>query len=319
MQFYLAPMEGVTSQVYRRVYASMFSNVDKYFTPFLSPTKNHKLKSREEKEIAPENNAGTVTVPQVLTNRADYFVRLGKELAGYGYQEVNFNLGCPSPTVVTKKKGAGFLEDPEQMDALFRQIFEDGTIKVSVKTRIGIEELWEWEDILAVYEKYPFTELIIHPRLQKQMYQGKPDIASFAKAVSQLKVPVCYNGDIFSVADYEQLMTQFPDLQCVMLGRGVIANPALIAEIKGEDKRSKELFKEFHDRLYQAYLEEMDCERDALFKMKEVWYYMGQMFINADAPMKKVKKAVKDGAYRVAVSNLFAKCELKEQGGFLGN
>ena len=315
-QFYLAPMEGVTGQVYRKVYASIYDNIDKYFTPFIAPNQNRSMSSREQKEVAWENNQGRKTVVQILTNKAPHFVKASKELDELGYHEVNLNLGCPSPTVVTKRKGAGFLEDPRVLKTFLDEIWESSACKISIKTRIGLEFEEEWEDILEVYNQYPIEELIIHPRLRQDFYNGKPRYHAFARALELCEMPLCYNGDIFSVEDYEQIMEMFPNLDRIMIGRGIIANPALVAEIKGQDKRNKEVMKLYHDRLLVAYQEEMSGDRDVLFKMKELWYYMSQMFEDADALLKKIKKTTKMQEYKGAVDMLFVQCRLKERGGF---
>lgn len=316
MQFYLAPMEGVTGQVYRNVYASLYDNIDKYFTPFIAPNQNRSMNTREQKDVAPANNGGRNTVVQILTNKAEHFKRAANELKELGYQEVNLNLGCPSPTVVTKGKGAGFLEDPRCLKAFFDEIFADAGCHISVKTRIGMEFEEEWADLIQVYNQYPIKELIVHPRLQQDFYQGKPRLEAFAEAVRMCKMPLCYNGDIFSVEDYERIMDTFPEIDRIMVGRGLIANPALIAEIKGQDRRNKELMKLYHDRLLAAYQEEMSGDRDTLFKMKELWFYMGQMFEDADKQLKKIKKTTKMQEYKAAVDKLFAEAALLETGGF---
>lgn len=104
-----APMEGITGYVYRSAHHALFPHVDRYFTPFLQPNQNHRFASRERNDVLPEHNKGITLIPQILTNRAEDFIWMAGELEALGYDEVNLNLGCPSGTVVTKYKGAGFL------------------------------------------------------------------------------------------------------------------------------------------------------------------------------------------------------------------
>lgn len=312
IQFYLAPMESVTGYVYRNAYHAMFGDMDKYVTPFIAPSKKKLLKTRERKDVAPEHNQGMYVVPQILTNDAEQFLTTCNMLAELGYQEVNLNLGCPMATVVSKKKGSGFLEDPERLDRFFDAVFEgisrlpeERSCKVSVKTRIGVEFPEEFADILRVYNRYPISEVIIHPRLQKDFYNNHPNLGVFAEALKECVHPVCYNGDIFTVEDYHVFREKFPQVDRIMLGRGVIANPGLVREIRtGQSVTTAEL-KEYHDRLYAGYREEMDCERDALFKMKEVWFYLGKMFPEAERELKKVKKADRPEEYLAAVRGVF--------------
>ncbi len=311
-QFYLAPMEEVTGYVYRNVYHAMFGDMDRYFTPFIAPTKKKILKTRERKEVAPENNQGMNVVPQILTNDTEQFLDTCNMLIGLGYHEVNLNLGCPAATVVSKKKGSGFLDDIGRLDQFFETVFEEiATLpeerkcRVSVKTRIGMEFPEEFEDIMEVYNRYPFSEIIIHPRLQKDYYQNHPNLDVFGEALKQSVHPVCYNGDIFTKEDYDTFCGRFPTVERVMLGRGVVTNPGLVREIRtGQTITTTEL-EEYHDRLYAGYREAMGSEKDALFKMKEVWSYLGKMFPESERELKKVRKANRPEEYQEAVRRVF--------------
>ncbi|MGN0326033.1 MAG: tRNA dihydrouridine synthase [Lachnospiraceae bacterium] len=312
MQFYLAPMEEVTGYVYRNVYHSMFHDMDKYFTPFIAPTQKKILKTRERKEVAPEHNQGMNVVPQILTNNAEQFLDTCNMLAELGYREVNLNLGCPASTVVSKKKGSGFLDDPMKLDRFFETVFEEISkrtenekLRISVKTRIGIEFPEEFEDILKVYNRYPIYELIIHPRLQKDFYKNHPNREVFAEALEQSVPPVCYNGDIFTKEDYEVFSNRFPKVERIMLGRGVVANPGLVRQIQTGQPITTEELKEYHDRLYAGYREALDSEKDALFKMKEVWFYLGKMFPDSEKELNRIKKANRPEDYREAVRRVF--------------
>ncbi len=312
IQFYLAPMESVTGYVYRTVYQEMFGDMDKYVTPFIAPSKKKILKTRERKDVAPEHNQGMYVVPQILTNDAEQFLVTCNTLSELGYHEVNLNLGCPMATVVSKKKGSGFLEEPERLDRFFDAVFEgmaklpeEDRCKVSVKTRIGVQFPEEFEDILQIYNRYPISEVIIHPRLQKDFYNNHPNLSVFAETLQQCVHPICYNGDIFTVEDYQAFREKFPQVDRIMLGRGVIANLGLVREIRTGQQVTMAELKEYHDRLYAGYREEMDCERDALFKMKEVWFYLGKMFPEAERELKKVKKADRPEEYLAAVRGVF--------------
>ena len=313
MKYYLAPMEGITNYIYRKTYHQFFAPADKYFTPFINPHTTRSLNSKEKKDILPENNEGMYTVPQVLTNQAEDFIRVAKALTEYGYEEVNLNLGCPSGTVVSKKKGAGFLEFPVRIDHFLEETFEALEplgIKVSVKTRLGLLEADEFDQLLQVYNKYPLHELIIHPRVRIDYYKNKVDLDTFEKALLESKNPVCYNGDIFTKADYELFTDRFPSVDHMMVGRGVIRNPGLIGELRENQSMDKEKFKAFHDQLLTEYEALKIGDRNTLFKMKELWFYMGQHFEDVKKPEKMIKKAQTLEKYKEAVRILLATCEM---------
>ncbi|NBJ94633.1 tRNA-dihydrouridine synthase [bacterium 1xD42-62] len=310
MQFYLAPMEEVTGYVYRNVYHMLFDDVDKYFMPFIAPTKKRVLKTRDRKETAPENNQGVYAVPQILTNHAEQFLDTCDKLLELGYYEINLNLGCPSATVVRKAKGSGFLADTGRLDRFFEVIFRDMdkakvSLKISVKTRIGLEFPEEFEDILKIFNRYPISEVIIHPRLQKDYYNNTPDLNVFSHALAQSVHPLCYNGDIFTKRQYDDFIEKFPTVERIMLGRGIVANPGLVREVKTGERISKEALKEYHDKLYAGYREALGSEKDALFKMKELWFYLGKSFTGAEKYLKKIRKANRPEEYASAVNGVF--------------
>ena len=185
MYYEMAPMEGITTYIYRRAHFHYFGEIDRYYTPFISTHKDKALSHKELQEILPEHNEGMQVIPQILTSSAQEFVKMAKELAQMGYTQVNLNCGCPSATVTTKHKGAGVLENPKQLDQMLAEIFEKCPIQVSIKTRIGMEQDWEWEDILEVYSHYQIAELIIHPRVRQDFYKNTPRLEPVKAAFSQ--------------------------------------------------------------------------------------------------------------------------------------
>ena len=307
MKFYYAPMESITIYLYRNIYEQLFGEIDKYYTPFIMPNGKRTFKTREFQDVLPEHNEGLHIVPQILTKSSEDFIRTAKELKELGYDEVNLNLGCPSRTVVAKQKGSGFLREPEVLDDFLTEIFEALDMKISIKTRIGMEDPEEFETILPIYNKYPLKELIIHPRVQKEFYKNTPKLDTYAWAVEHSEHPLCYNGDICSVEDMEQLKIRFPQTDTVMMGRGVLANPALGRKLKGGSAATIEELKKFHDVLYAAYCEEMSGDRTILYKMKEMWFYFHPIFTDGRKYFKKIKKCEKCVVYESVVKELFLK------------
>lgn len=319
MKFYLAPMEGLTGFVFRNAYQKHFGDIDTYFTPFIN---NKKMNYKEIKDILPEHNKGMHVVPQILTNRAEDFLAIAKELGNYGYESVNLNLGCPSGTVVTKHRGAGFLAVPEELDHFLEEIFADCPLRISVKTRIGINDAGEWERVLSIYEKYPMEELIIHPRVQKDFYNNTPDMDAFLYAVENSRHTLCYNGDICSVDDYKAWIQKMEGkdrehgsgstaqhTEHMMLGRGILKNPGLVGELMGHAPITKDQFQAFHDDVLKGYLDVMSGERNTLFRMKELWFYFAKYFTEPEKYVKQIKKTQRVAEYRVIVDNLFREQE----------
>lgn len=305
MNFYFAPMEGSTGYIYRNAHNAFFNNIDKYFSPFIVANQSESFKTRELNDILPENNKEVVLIPQLLTNNAKDFIHTSKKIKQLGYDEINFNLGCPSGTVVSKNKGSGFLSKTEELDVFLEEVFSEAVTKISLKIRIGKDEPEEFYDLIQIFNKYPVKELIIHPRTQKDFYKNKPNMKVFKDALTLSKNPVCYNGDIFTAKDYSDFSADFPSVDTVMLGRGLLANPGLISEITNNMKLEKKLLRDFHDKIYEGYKGVMFGDRNVLFKMKELWFYMIPMFSDSAKYAKKIKKLEKLRDYEEAVSSLF--------------
>jgi len=306
MKIYQAPLEGVTNHIYRRAYHAHFEKLDKYFTPFISTNQHIHLSSKEVNEILPENNIGMVTVPQILSNKADDFIETAKVIREYGYDEINLNLGCPSNTVVAKNKGSGFLYLKDELNRFLDDIYAKTPMKISIKTRHGKYGHDEFLDLCHLFNQYPVHELIIHPRIQKDMYKNTPNLEVFEEALAVLKMPVCYNGDLFNGYDVKRFSARFPGIETIMLGRGLIGNPGLPSLIKNGTAPSVDVYRAFHDHLYAEYRKIMHGDKNVLFKMKELWYYLIPMFDDSKKVAKKIKKCENLKDYEQIVSSLFS-------------
>lgn len=316
MKFYFAPMEGITGYVYRNLYHSYFQEIDKYFTPFIVGNKKAGMKARELKDVLPENNEGIPVVPQILTNNAEEFINTARRIQQLGYTEINLNLGCPSGTVVSKGRGAGFLACPKQLNAFLDEIFHAlSDMKISIKTRLGMEFVSEFEELLEIYSDYPLHELIVHPRVRKELYSGKPHLEEFEMAREKCAFSVCYNGDIFTPEDYEEVTKHFPGMEMVMIGRGLLANPFLIRKIQGKNGITKAFVEEFSERLFDEYRKVLSGDKDVLFKLKELWNYQIWMFDDDGKYVKAIRKAQNRTEYQFAVRNLLNNCPILEDSG----
>jgi len=306
MKYYLAPLEGITNYIYRNAYHKYFEKMDKYFTPFISTNQHMSFSTKELKELNPLHNEGLNTVSQILSNKSDDYIRTAIYIHQLGYEEINLNLGCPSNTVVAKNKGSGFLFHKDLLNRFLEDIYRHAPMKISIKTRLGKHDPDEFYELIKIFNQYPMTELIIHPRIQKDMYKNVPNLKVFSDVLSSVQCPVCYNGDIFSVADYQHLETRFPEIDTWMLGRGIIGNPSLVGQIKTGQTADKKVFREFHDTLYEAYQGVMSGERNILFKMKELWFYMMPIFSEDKKYTKKIRKCETLHDYDVIVNQLFS-------------
>ena len=310
LPIYFAPLEGVTDAPFRRIHHACFGGVSKYYIPFISPTQNLRFTSRELSAVAPEHNEGVPAIPQVLTKNAEHFLWCARELEAMGYREVNLNLGCPSGTVTAKGKGSGMLTDLDALKAFLDEVYSHSPIPVSVKTRIGFTDPGEFPAILALLSCYPVHELTVHPRTRREFYKGQPHMKAFAAAHDACPHPLVCNGDLFTAQDCLEIEAAYPKTAALMLGRGLIANPALAQELSGGDALSLPALRHFHELLVEAYLERWP-KNVALGRMVGIMNHIACCFEDARKPLKAIRKASEMDAYRAAAARLFDECALK--------
>ena len=311
MKIYFAPLEGITTYIFRNTFNGIYGNVDKYFAPFISPSEKCPMTPRERKDVAPENNAGINLVPQILTRKSDCFIDAARELRAMGYSEVNLNLGCPSGAVCSKGKGAGFLPETLELQRFIDDIYayaESNNMKISIKTRLGYFDPDEFYDLVDIFNNFPVSELIVHPRIRSDFYKGEPRKEYFKYALEHAKCPLVYNGNIFSCKDLETLTDTFnSDPDPIMLGRGLISDPSLADKLKGSAAETDlAKFKQLHDTLYHEYQKVMSPDINVLYKMRELWSYWQTLFDGNEREFKKLLKAKKYAEYDEAVSRILS-------------
>ena len=238
-------------------------------------------------------------------------LNIHRQLVPYGYDEINVNLGCPSGTVVSKKRGSGILAYPDMLDSFLDELYTKADFPVSIKTRVGFNDDELWPKLIEIYSKYPISELTVHPRVQKDFYKNTPRMDDFALAMQKInpdKTTLCYNGDITDTNSFNALTDCFPDIDEIMIGRGLFANPALIAELKGismDKAELRERLKNWHDEILSGYLSIFSGEKDAIFRMKEIWAYMHGLFSDSEKLWKKIKKCQTLNDYKSIVRMAF--------------
>ena len=308
-EIYLAPMEGLTGYIIRNAFHHHFDYIDKYYTPFIPAAKRMNFKIKND--IYPDNNAGIIVVPQLMTIIGEEAMDMAHQLRDYGYNEVNINLGCPSGTVVSKGRGSGILADPEKLDHFLEELYSIADMNVTIKTRVGFNDDESWPRLVEIYSKYPISELTIHPRVQKDFYKGAIRLEDFDLAVSaidQSKTRLVYNGDINSMENFNLIKERYPSINSFMIGRGMFMHPSLAAQIKGvtmEEAEYRQRLKNWHDEILNGYLELFSGEKDAIFRMKEIWSYLKDDFEDSNRIWKKIKKAQNVADYKAAISTIF--------------
>lgn len=300
-----APLEGITTALYRQLHHAFFPGVDRYYAPFLSPTQDHRLTPRELRELLPEHNQGLTLIPQLLTKNPADFLWAAGELAAMGYEEVNLNLGCPSGTVTAKGKGAGMLGDTAALDRFLAEIFTHAPCRISIKTRLGLEDPAEFGPILEIYDRYPLSELIIHPRVRRDLYRHPVRLEAFDRALPHCRAPVTYNGGIVTPASCNACAARYPDLHGIMIGQGLISDPFLVSRLRGLPIGGRQQLQCFLDRLLDGYTEQFGSRLNAIRRMKDIWSYQIHLFSGGEKLGKQILKARTEAEYQSAVCAVF--------------
>jgi len=309
MRYDFAPLEGLTDSIYRRLHHKYFPGVDRYFTPFFSPTVHRALTPREARELPPADSIGFSVVPQLLTKVPEDFLWMAVVCRDRGYEEVNLNIGCPSGTVTAKGKGSGMLRDLESLDSFLDTVFASAPLPISIKSRIGFEFSEEFSEILQVYNRYPIKELIIHPRVRAAFYNGPVDMDSFRYALQESKVPVCYNGSLRTRDEISAFTAEFPSVDSIMLGRALIADPGLLSP----RSTTADKLESFHGELLEEYTREFGGTRNAMFRLKENWRYWLCKFEDPEKLGKRLRKATDVDEYKAITQGIFHNSSMRDK------
>lgn len=309
MRYYFAPLEGITDSIFRALHSKYFPGIDRYHTPFLSPTVHRGLTAREAREIPRADTLTYEAVPQLLTKVSGDFLWLAGVCADLGYKEVNLNTGCPSGTVTAKGKGSGMLRDLKALEGFLDDIFEKAPLPISIKTRTGFYEKDEFSAILELYNRYPIKELTIHPRIRAQFYKGSVDMEAFRYAMEHSKNPLCYNGDLISLKKVQDFQIEFPQIEAVMIGRGLVGDPGMLSPV-GSDVAVLEAF---YDELFAVYTEAFGGTRNAMFRLKENWRHLLCKFEGSEKLGKRLRKTTDANEYKAITHEIFRTLPLREE------
>lgn len=309
MNLFLAPIQGVTMACYRNAFAGIFGGFDAYYTPFIATADIRKAGNSLLKDLLPENNAADIRIiPQLLGNSGTDFRLFSSAIVDLGYNEINWNIGCPFPMVTNKKKGSGILPYPDMIKEFLDLVCADSSYTLTVKMRLGLTNSEEGMRVIEVLNDYPLGGVIIHARTGKQMYTGSVDTDAFEALASACKHEVTYNGDIFTYDDLLRISSRFPLIKNFMLGRGALEDPFLPSAIKGQVIASGNkisLVRHFHDEIFNYYKNILSGEKHLCDKMKEFWVYMSVHTDNDGKLMKKIKKCTTEAAYLKVINGLF--------------
>ncbi|MBI9036593.1 MAG: tRNA-dihydrouridine synthase family protein [Bacteroidales bacterium] len=290
---YLAPLQGYTDYIFRNVYNNFFEGIDVAISPFVTLVEGKHVKRSHLKDVLPENNSGIKVIPQVLGYLPDQFIVMANDLYDLGYESLNWNLGCPVPSIARKKRGSGMLSHLELIEKTLNEVLPKIPNKLSIKARLGYLNNKELLNIIPILNSIPLEFLNIHPRIGLQMYEGELDLEAFCECIKISNHKIVFSGDIIDFNFYNELKSRFPSIKDWMLGRGLLSNLFLPNEILQKKNYSKTekliIFSDFINALFEELKKTKTADKHVLNKMKEYWVYFKRMFVDGDEIFNTLK------------------------------
>jgi tRNA-dihydrouridine synthase len=311
----MAPLQGFTEAEFRRAWSRHFTGIHQMISPFIALAEGSRFRQQHLRDVLPEANPGLTIIPQVLGNDPQKFVVLAHRLQELGYTTVNWNLGCPKPTVARKKRGSGLLPFPDLLRQLLDEIIPALPIALSIKTRLGYHHPEEFGKLTEVFNDYPLQSLIIHPRIGMQMYDGAMHLKTLDAAIGILRHPWVFNGDITDRNSFVALRKRFPTASGWMLGRGLLANPFLAEQlylpatpVSGESHREKLV--SFYNDLMQELADKGRSPHSQLGKKKDYWWYFVRWFLGSGQLFDRLSHLTDPKAFDAEAGRILARQSL---------
>ena len=309
-QLLSSPLQGFTDATFRNAQQKYFGGIDTFYAPYIRFNRKMIIKGSYQRDLDPAVNTTLNVIPQVMTADADHFIFVIKYIQSLGYKELNWNLGCPYPMVTKSGMGSGLICNTEKIDHILDRAHSETDCTISMKMRLGYDSPSEILESFNILDKYPLKNVAIHARLGKQLYKGGVDLEAFQQCIDVAKHTLYYNGDITTVAQFKAMRERFPSIEHFMIGRGLIADPFLPSMIKADStiypENRWDIFKEFHDTIYQQYDAMLSGPTPIKMKMLGFWEFFAQSTHNPHKVYKAIKKATNAFKYTRAVSEIIA-------------
>lgn len=308
MKIFAAPLQGFTEATWRNVHHQTYGGIDTYITPFIRIEKGE-IRNKDIRDTEKKNNTVPHLIPQIIAATPDELLPIAEFIAKEGYCEADINMGCSFALQVRKQHGAGLLPHPEAVAALMKATEKLPEIRFSVKMRLGWDSKEEWRNLMPILNDTPLTRITLHPRLGREQYRQPADREEFARFYEECRHPLVYNGDLATLEEMNRTAEEFPRLEGLMIGRGLLGNPALGKEYKEQRNLSHgekaSMLAAFHDKFYQAITPRLQGNTQILSKLKPYWEYLLPDMEKRDR--KAIIKASTAEKYLAAVNSAIAK------------
>ena len=236
-QISVAPMMGHTDRHFRHL-ARILAPDLRLYTPMIHA---ESIVYGPRKFIIEENQNQQNVAIQLAGNDPSIMSEAAAIVSKLNYDEININIGCPSPRVQNCKMGAALMNDPELVSQCVETIMNRVDLPVSIKTRIGINNQDDYSflyDFVAKTAQAGCDIFIIHARkaflngLNPKQNRTVPPI-DYEKVYRLKKdfqnLTIILNGEVNSI---EQIEKHFQHVDGVMIGRKAYKDPLFLTKIQ---------------------------------------------------------------------------------------
>jgi len=223
-----APMHGITNSAQRQVFKKFGADI--VFSEMVSSIglNYENLKTVQKTRFAQTEKP---VIIQIFGNSSDEITAAVNFSQSIGADGLDFNCGCPARNMLASGNGGQLLLDPDKLIKILRTIKKNTRLPVSLKTRIGFDQILPPSFYLKIAEVSGIDCLIIHGRTVKQMYRGQADWEEVKKISQLLSIPVIGSGDITTPYQAIDRIKNFTPAG-IMIGRGALGQPWIFEQTK---------------------------------------------------------------------------------------
>ncbi len=245
----VAPMMDCTDKHFRMIMRKISSKALLYTEMIVAQSLIYTEKKEKFLDFNPEEHPLSIQFggdnPKILQEAA-------KMAQDWGYDEINFNVGCPSPRVCSGNFGASLMKEPTRVARCIESLKNNCNLPITIKHRIGVDDEDSFDkldsfvkevasagaDRFTVHARKAFLKGL-NPKQNRRIPPLKYDVVQQLKKINP-KILIEINGGFTNI---DQCIKALNDLDGVMIGRSAYKYPLRWSEIDqkiyGENISSK--------------------------------------------------------------------------------
>ncbi len=223
----LAPMDGISDMPFRLIARNMGAAFN--ITGFVNTTDILNNAAFLNERIGFDPLKERPIAFQLFGSEPDLLLESALRLQERKPDFIDINMGCSAKVIRRKGAGSELMATPDTIARIFNLLSRHLSVPVTGKIRLGIDDSnLNYLEIAHIIEDNGGKMLAVHGRTRAQAYEGHANWQPIAEIKRALTIPVIGNGDILEPEQIDQMKTE-TGCDAVMIGRGAIGNPWIIA------------------------------------------------------------------------------------------